>query len=276
MLLTLKFALSMIKMYKSGKLLMGILILGVFAMSSCGSSQNAVYFSNLDSAKFQQVPKADFKEPLIQTDDILTISVQSLGEDAFTAPQASASSGAAVTSASMASTGSGTSGFLVNKSGNVEVPMLGIVKLAGLTTSEAIEVIREKANKFYKDPTVQVRFANYKITILGEVTKPATYTVPSEKVTILDAISMAGDLTVYGKRNNIMLMRDNGDKKDIVRLDLNSSSLINSPYFYLRQNDVLYIEPTKAKSAANSAPNRSLIGIGVAVATLLVTVLINL
>jgi len=269
----------MIKMYKSGKLLMGVLILGVFAFSSCGSSQNAVYFSNLDTAaKFIQVPKADFKEPLIQTDDILLINVQSLGEDAFTAPQASSSLGTAITSASAASgvAGSSISGFLVNKSGNVEVPMLGIVKLAGLTTSEAIEVIRERANKYYKDPTVQVRFANYKITILGEVMKPATYTVPSEKVTILDAISMAGDITVYGKRNNIMLMRDNGDKKDIVRLDLNSSSIINSPYFYLKQNDVLYIEPTKAKSAANSAPNRSLITIGVAVATLLVTILINL
>lgn len=247
-------------------------------LASCGSSQNTVYFSNLDSTKFVQVPKAEFKEPLIQTDDILTISVQSLGEDAFAAPKSSSAVGEAITSAALSSGGasSNISGFLVNKSGNVEVPMLGVVKLAGLSTSEAIEVIRERANKFYKDPTVQVRFANYKITILGEVAKPATYTVPSEKVTVLDAISMAGDLTIYGKRDNLMLMRDNGDKKDIVRLDLNSISLVNSPYFYLKQNDVIYVEPTKAKSAANSAPNRSLITIGLAVATLLVTVLINL
>ena len=259
----------MIKMYKSGKLLMGILIVGIFGLSSCGSSQNAVYFSNLDTAaKFSQVPKADFKEPLIQTDDILTISVQSLGVDAFTPPSTTAPAAGAT-----AVGGTPVAGFLVNKAGNVEIPMLGVVKLAGLTTSEAIEVIRTRSSTFYKDPTVQVRFANYKITVLGEVAKPATYTVPSEKVTVLDAISMAGDLTLYGKRHNIMLMRDNGDKKDIVRLDLNSTQLINSPYFYLKQNDVIYVEPTKAKMAANNAPTTRLITIGLAVATLLVTIL---
>jgi len=264
----------MIKMYKKGKLLMGILILGAFALSSCSSSQNAVYFSNIDTAaKFVQVPKADFKEPVIQTDDILTISVQSLGQDAFIAPQTPVPTGAVAT---VGGSGSSITGFLVNKAGNVELPMLGVVKLAGLTTSEAIEVIRNKSTNYFKDPTVQVRFANYKITVLGEVLRPATYTVPSEKVTVLDAISMAGDLTVYGKRNNIMLMRDNGDKKDIVRLDINSTALINSPYFYLKQNDVLYIEPTKAKGAANDAPRARMITIAIAAATLIVTILTRL
>lgn len=257
------------KMYKRNKLFLGILILGAFVLSSCGKPMNAVYFSNIDTARFTQVPKADFKEPLIQTDDILAISVQSLGQDAFTAPQAAAAPAAGAA----ASGGTAVGGFLVNKAGNVEVPMLGPVKLAGFTTSEAIEIIREKAAIYYKNPTVQVRFANYKITVLGEVLRPATYTVPSEKVTVLDAISMAGDLTAYGKRNNIMLLRDNGDKKDIVRLDINSTALINSPYFYLKQNDVLYIEATKAKASVNSAPRTRLITIGLAVATLLVTIL---
>jgi polysaccharide export outer membrane protein len=257
------------KVYKRSKLFLGLMALGAVVFSSCGSTQNAVYFANVDTARFTQVIKADYKEPLIQTDDILTISVQSLGQDAFAAPGAvAAGAGGAV-----ASGGTAVSGFLVNKAGNVELPMLGIVKLAGFTTSQAIEVIRTKATQFYKDPTVQVRFANYKITVLGEVIKPATYTVPSEKVTVLDAISMAGDLTVYGKRDNIMLMRDNGDKKDIVRLNLNSTNLISSPYFYLKQNDVLYVEPTKAKSAANNAPRTRLITIGIAAATLIVTIL---
>jgi len=254
------------KVYKRSKLFLGLMALGAVVFSSCGSTQNAVYFANVDTARFTQVIKADYKEPLIQTDDILTISVQSLGQDAFAAP-------GAVAAGAVASGGTAVSGFLVNKAGNVELPMLGIVKLAGFTTSQAIEVIRTKATQFYKDPTVQVRFANYKITVLGEVIKPATYTVPSEKVTVLDAISMAGDLTVYGKRDNIMLMRDNGDKKDIVRLNLNSTNLISSPYFYLKQNDVLYVEPTKAKSAANNAPRTRLITIGIAAATLIVTIL---
>jgi len=261
------------KMYKRNKLFLGIMILGAFALSSCSTKQNAVYFSNIDTAKFTQVPRADFKEPLIQTDDILTINVQSLGIDAFTAPQVSG----APAGATAAAPGAGAvSGFLVNKSGNVEIPMLGVVKLAGLTTTEAIEVIRGKANNYFKEPTVQVRFANYKITVLGEVIKPASYTVPYEKVTVLDAISMAGDLTIYGKRENIMLLRDNGDKKDIIRLNLNSTALINSPYFYLKQNDVLYVEPTKAKIAANNAPRTRLITIGLAAATLIVTILTRL
>lgn len=261
----------MSKVYKRFKFLSGLMAIGVIALSSCGSTQNAVYFANVDTAKFTQVVRAEYKEPLIQTDDILTISVQSLGQDAFTAPQTAGATGAAAVAAVAGA--APVSGFLVNKAGNVEIPMLGVVKLAGFTTSEAIEVIRAKAASYYKDPTVQVRFANYKITVLGEVIKPATYTVPSEKVTVLDAISMAGDLTVYGKRNNIMLMRDNGDKKDIVRLDLNSTSLISSPYFYLKQNDVLYVEPTKAKDAANSAPRVRFITIAIAAATLIVTIL---
>ena len=258
------------KMYKI-KFLLGFLICGAFAMTSCSSTKDTVYFANIDSAKYNQIPKAEFKEPLIQTDDILTISVQSLGIDAFLAPP-----GTAATGTSAISNNGAVSGYLVNKSGNVEIPMLGVVKLAGLTTSEATEVIKGKANMFYKEPTVQVRFANYKITVLGEVARPATYTVPSEKVTVLDAISMAGDLTIYGRRNNIMLMRDNGDKKDVVRLDLNSSTLISSPYFYLKQNDILYIEPTKAKNAANNAPAKQLVTISIAVVTLIVTLITRL
>jgi len=257
------------KMYKN-KFLLSILFLGTIALASCSSPKDTVYFANLDSTRFHQIPKAEFKEPHIQTDDILTINVQSLGIDAFTAPQAAPTAGAG------SAPGAGVSGFLVNKSGNVEIPMLGVVKLAGLTTAEAIEVIRSKASNYFKDPTVQVRFANYKITVLGEVAKPATYTVPSEKVTVLDAISMAGDLTAYGKRNNIMLMRDNGEKKDVIRLDLNSSNLINSPYFYLQQNDVLYVEPTKAKNAINNAPAQRFITITIAVVTLLVTLITRL
>ena len=251
--------------------LLGLLIVGVVFLTSCANPREVVYFANIDSAKYTQIPKTEFKEPLIQSDDILAISVQSLGVDAFTAPQGTTSALGTPTVSN-----SQVNGFLVNKAGNVEIPMLGIIKLAGLSTSEAIEIIRNKATNFYKDPTVQVRFANYKITVLGEVVKPATYTVPSEKVTILDAIAMAGDLTVYGKRNNIMLMRDNGDKKDIIRLDLNSSSLINSPYFYLKQNDVIYIEPTKAKSSVNNTPTRQLITVSIAIVTLIVTLITRL
>jgi polysaccharide export outer membrane protein len=254
------------------------LVLLIFSLtvllSSCGTTQNVVYFSDLDSTKVKEVPIAEFKEPLIQTDDILSITIQTLDITATnTMNQTSApGSGMGGSGKSTPSESAVVTGFLVDKAGNVEIPILGVMKLAGLTTTEAKELIRKRASEFYKDPTIQVRFANYKITVLGEVTRPSTYTLPNEKVTILDAISLAGDLTIYGKRENVLLMRDNGDKKEVVRLNLNSSQTITSPYYYLKQNDVIYVEPSKAKVAANNAPRIQLTTIFISIATLLVTI----
>ncbi|MES2828464.1 MAG: polysaccharide biosynthesis/export family protein [Bacteroidota bacterium] len=231
--------------------------------TSCKTTENATYFSNLDSLKTNQISLAEFKEPLIQTDDILDVNVQTMGQNAFASSTSTTGAASQLTAAG--------SGFLVSKAGTIEMPMLGVIKLAGLTTSQAIEVIRTAAAKYYKDPTVQVRFANFRITVLGEVGHPSSFTVPSEKVTVLDAISLAGDLTITGKRNNILLMRDNGNKKEVVRLNLNSTELVNSPYFYLRQNDVLYVEPTKIKVANSNARNTQLITVGITAASFLLT-----
>jgi polysaccharide export outer membrane protein len=244
-------------------------ICGILSISSCGSTKETVYFSNLDTAKVTQVPISKFQKPLIQTDDILNITVQTRDIEA---PMGLGEAGIPG-GTSLKESGSlpAINGYLVNEEGNVELPMLGVIKVAGLTTSEATKEIRDRAAKYYKEPTVQVRFANYKITILGEVAKPAAYTVPNEKVTVLDAISMAGDLTIYGKRKNVMLIRDNGDKKDIIRLDLTSSTLMSSPYFYLKQNDVLYVEPSKGKIAANTAGSTRFITVGLSVIALIFT-----
>lgn len=245
---------------------LGGIIALIILFSSCGSTKKTLYFSDLDSVRVKQIPAAEFKEPLIQTDDILSITVQTID------PSASVPVNQAASSPSGNSTpGAVTNGFLVDKNGNVEVPMLGIIKVSGLTTMEAREVVRAKARQYYKNPTIQVRFANFKITVLGEVAKPASYVIPNEKVSVLDAISLAGDLTIYGKRQNVMLIRDYGTWKDVIRLDLGSSSLMASPYFYLKQNDVLYVEPNRAKTAANNAPKNQLISIVLAVATLIVT-----
>lgn len=246
--------------------LISVTILG----ASCGGSKDAVYFSNIDTARFAQVPVSKFNKPIIQTDDILNISVQTVDIINPLSLNGAISPSTAV-DAQKTESSSTSSGYLVNEEGNVELPMLGAVKLAGLTTSEATLEIKSKASKYYKDPTVQVRFANYKITVLGEVTRPSTYILPNERVTVLDAISMAGDLTIYGKRKNVMLMRDNGDKKDIVRLDLTSTTLMSSPYYYLKQNDVLYVEPTKGKIAINNTNGIRLASLGFSVIALIFT-----
>jgi len=254
--------------YKN-KFVLPILLVLLCILGSCGTPQNVVYLSNLDTARYTQIPKAAFNQPLILTDDVLSITIQT--QD-VTDPSAFNQT----SSNSEKEQGAAMSGFLVDESGNVEIPIIGAVKVGGLTTTQAKELIKTRAAKYYKDPTVQVRFANFKITVLGEVSKPAAYTVPNEKITIFDAISLAGDLTIYGKRGNVMLMRDNGDKKDIIRLDLNSSQVISSPYYYLKQNDVIYVEPSSGKVAANNAGKIQFITIAISVATLLITILARL
>jgi len=258
-------------LYAFNKISIYLLLFSAIFLSSCGSTPNVVYLSNLDSTKYTQIPKAAFTQPLIQTDDILSITIQTQDvTDPSAFNQTSNGSG----NAEQKSTE--ISGFLVDEEGNVEIPIIGAVKVSGLTTNRAKDLIKLRASKYYKEPTVQVRFSNYKVTILGEVAKPAAYVLPNEKVTIFDAISLAGDLTIYGKRDNVMLMRDNGDKKDIIRLDLTSSQVVASPYYYVRQNDVIYVEPTKARTAANNSARTTMITIGISLATLLITILARL
>jgi len=220
-------------------------------MTAC-SVKKIVYFNDLPADTTRILKEAAaFTEPVIQTDDILSITIQTL--DPTTAAVANQAVAVQAVGASSASNVGNQviSGFLVDKDGYIQMALLGKIKVKGLTTYQAREQITALATRYYKDPTVQVRFANYKITVLGEVARPATYTVPNEKVTVLDALGLAGDLTIYGKRDNVLLVRDQGKEKELVRLNLNDSEVFQSPYFYLRQNDVIYVEPGKGKAAAN-------------------------
>lgn len=232
----------------------GFLALVLFLFLSSCSVKKIVYFNDLDPDTALVLKQAAaFTEPVIQSDDILSITIQTL--DPSTAAVANQSVAVqAVGASSATNVGSQViSGFLVDKDGFIHMALIGKVNVKGLTTYQARERITVLASQYYKDPTVQVRFANFKVTVLGEVTRPATYTVPNERVTILDALGLAGDLTIFGKRENVLLVRDQGGQKELVRLNLNDSEVLRSPYFYLRQNDVIYVEPGKAKAAANNA-----------------------
>ena len=175
-----------------------------------------------------------------------------------------------------ASENSAGSGYMVDKAGNIELPMVGMVKVGGLTTTGAKEAIRKKADKYYKDPVVNVRLANFYVSVLGEVNRPAQYIIPNEKASVLDAIAMAGDLTIHGRRDNIMLIRDENGNKKATRFDLRSSDLYQNPYFYLRQGDVIYVEANKAKVAASDARMLRTVAIMTSVASLLVAVIYRL
>ncbi len=228
----------------------------VVALSaSCVSNKKIAYFQDIQSIKQAKLDSAAvFTEPVIQSDDILSINIFTLNPQSGAIVNQAASNTVLGGGANTAVAAQQVSGFLVDRNGDVELSLIGKVKVAGLTTYQARELIREKAAVVYKEPNVQLRFANFKVSVLGEVNSPSTYTLPNEKVSILDALSLAGDLTIYGKRDNVLIVRDNNGKKEFVRLDLNSSKIFNSPFYYLKQNDVVYVEPNKRKvSASNSA-----------------------
>lgn len=252
-----------------------VLILTLF-MSACSGTKNVPYFQDV-SLEQQSILKntAAFTDPTIQPDDILSISILTIDPSSSTSANQTASLQALGTSGNP-NTGSQTvNGFLVDKNGEVELTVIGKLKLGGLTTFQAKDLIRERASTLYKNPNVQVRFANFKITVLGEVNKPANYTLPNEKITIMDALGLAGDLTIYGKRENVLLIRERKGEKEFARLNLNSSDIFNTPYYYLRQNDVIYVEPNKAKIATTDANKTRLITIAASITSALLVLLIR-
>lgn len=267
----------MIKTFNKNKFFNFICLIALFILSSCGSTKNVPYFQDISLDPTSELEHtAKFTEPVIQSDDILSISIF------ITDPNTNMIVNQAATQAISTSTGSvstlaatpPTSGFLVDKNGEIDLSIVGKVKVSGLTTYQARDLIKEKSAVVYANPNVQVRFANFKVTILGEVARPASYVIPNEKVSVLDALGLAGDLTIYGRRENVTLIRDNGGKKEFARLNLNSKEIFNSPYYYLRQNDVLYIEPNKGKAASRNAARTqtfALVGTALSVLIALIT-----
>jgi len=237
-------------------------------ITSCSSSKKIKYLQDIpDSGRLKTIPTAEYVAPKIQVDDILTVYVQIVD------PQATAIINSGNIGGSTSSLGGGTSqmasappvsvptpvlstpiGYLVDGDGNITIPTIGKVKVAGLSTKEAAKVVFNAADQFYKNASVTVRFANFKVNIAGEVLKPGTYIMQNEKVTIFDALTMAGDLTIFGKRDNVLLIRENADGTTTpYRINLKNSNFMNSPYYYLRQNDYIYVEPDKGKAAATDA-----------------------
>lgn len=256
---------------KKISLLKALVIFSV-VFSSCASTKNVPYFQNVIDSGFATLPVSSvFKEPTIQPDDILSISIFTIDPATSMVINQLGTQIIGSTQSNTANTNLSASGFLVDKNGEIQLSVVGKVKLLGLTTFEARDLIQRLASKSYNMPNVQVRFANFKVTILGEVLRPATYTIPNEKLTVLDALGLAGDLTIFGRRENILLIRESNEGKEFARLNLNSSALFSSPYYYLKQNDVLYVEPNKGKAASlNTARTQTIALIGTGLSVLLV------
>ncbi|GHT77154.1 polysaccharide biosynthesis protein [Bacteroidia bacterium] len=137
--------------------------------------------------------------------------------------------------------------YKVDKNGDIQFPVVGQIHLAGMSRSEAVQFIKQKVSAYVPDPIVNLQFISFKVTVLGEVFRPGPVEVTDERISIFDALGVAGDLTIYGDRHKVILIRENDGKKDLHRIDLTQSSLFASPYYYLQQNDVVYVEPNKTK-----------------------------
>jgi len=261
-----------------------IIVVFFFSLFSCKPPQNIPYFKDFgDTAKPIVMKTVPFKSPVIQTDDILSISIQTIDNDVTNMLNSSSSvnnTNASVPVLSSSNTQGGTpanvSGYLVNKDGNVELPFVGTVHVAGLTTSEARDLLTTEVNKYFNDAIVTVRYANFKITVLGEVVRPSTYVVPNEKIDIFDALAMAGDMTIYGKKENVLLIRDTLNDKKLIRLNLNNKDIVSSPYFYIQSNDILYVEPNEYKIAATDAYRNRYFAIAAAVLSVMIVAMSKL
>jgi polysaccharide export outer membrane protein len=186
-------------------------------------------------------------EPVIKAGDRLTINVHAVNPIS-SAPYNLGASAAASGAALSVTT---TPGYIVEADGNIHFPQLGKIKVVGLKRKELIDLLTEKLTKYVNDPIVTIEFVNFKITVLGEVNRAGTINIPDGKVTIIDAIGLAGDLPLTARRDNIMIMRERNGQREFGRINLLSKNAFSSPYFVLQQNDVVYVELTREKVAAN-------------------------
>jgi len=224
-------------------------------LTACKTERIAILKDIPDSTSVRYIPLAKYSSPVVRVDDILNIVIQTLDAQAnsiLNQGNLPATSGA-VSGSSLTSSQAVVSGYLVGKDGSVHMPYIGSVYVLGLTTDQIRDTVAQKISFYFKDPVVNVRFANFKVSVLGEVKNPSTFLIPNEKPTIIDALGLAGDITIYGRRDNVMLIRDNEGQKEITRLDLDSSKSISSPYFFLRPNDVLYVEASASKVGSTDA-----------------------
>lgn len=253
----------------------------VVLLGSCSSGKEVPYFQNIDEISL--AGSKGLYDAKIMPKDMLTITVSTT--DPAAAAPFNLSVGNTVGASGQLSNGGGNlQGYLVDNDGNINFPVIGHIHVQGMTKSQCQDMIREKLLPFMaatENPIVTVRMSSYRVTVTGEVNRPGVIPVSTEKMSIVEALAQAGDLTVYGKRDNIMLIReDETGQKKMVRLNMNDANLINSPYYYLQQNDIIYVQPNSVKSKnAGIGPSTTLwfsfIGIVTSISSLLVNILRN-
>jgi len=231
---------------------LSILTVLLISITSCKTREKLVYFQNGVSGSDSSAVNTSNYTPTFKKDDLLSIVVTADEPEAAIPFNLPVSLTSRVISSGYSGGNPERIGYLIDENGNVNMPFLGVIKLSGLSRSEAVLLIESKLSVYINHPIVNIQILNYKVTVLGDVAKPGTYKVPNERVTLLEAVGLAGDLKITGNRKNVLVIRDNDGAKTEHRIDLTSSDLFSSPVYYLEQNDMVYVEPNGTARSRSS------------------------
>ncbi len=247
------------------------IFLSILFFTACGSTKKIVYLQDIDSHT-QQVIEQNY-EVVVHKDDLLSISINSKNPELampFNMPLVTYQLGTAGVSYGQQR----VLGYLVDINGEIDFPILGKLKVEGLTRSQLTDLIKNHLMKdnLIKDPVVTVQFMNFKISVMGEVARPGTFSISGDRITLLEALSMAGDLTIYGKRNRVAVIREDAGKRTIAYHDLRSADIFLSPFYYLQQNDIVYVEPNKAKAGQSSINQNTSVGVWLSAVSVLASI----
>lgn len=261
--------------------MLGILVLTVL-MSGCNSYKKVPYLQNSEIIDQIEYPNSLY-DAKIMPKDLLTITVNTTDPEVAAPFNLTVQTPYNVTQGNKYVSQQPTlQQYLVDNNGDIDFPVLGTLRIGGMTKSSVETMIQEKLKPYLKEtPIVTVRMVNYKISVLGEVARPGTFTVSNEKVNLMEALAMAGDMTVWGLRDNVKLIREDGQgERKIIELNLNDADIIHSPYFYLQQNDVIYVTPNRQKAKNADIGNQTSFwfsgtSILISIATLVTTIILN-
>lgn len=249
-----------------------VLMTTVALLDSCSSAKHVAYFQNIDNVDLSA--SQGLYDAKIMPKDMLSIIVNTTNPDAARPFNLYSVAGGNTTATDM-------QGYLVDNSGNINFPVIGKVHVSGLTKGQCEDLIREKIMPYMsgtENPVVTVRMSSFRVTVSGEVNSPGVVPVNSEKMSVIEALAQAGDLTIYGKRDNVLLIRENElGQKSQVRINLNDANFINSPYYYVQQNDIIYVQPNGVKAKSSSIGTSTTLWIsGVSILTSLASLVVNI
>ena len=238
-------------------------------LASCSAPKEVLYLQDIASIKEENIDKN--YEVIIHKDDLLAILVNSKDPELalpFNVPVVTYQIGAQTTAQQR------LLGYLVDQNGDIDFPILGKIHVEGLTRMQVTELIKQKlmSEDLIKDPIVTVQFLNFKVSVMGEVTRPGTFDISGDRITLLEALSMAGDLTIYGRRDRVAVIREKDGKRRILYHDLRSSDIFQSPCYYLQQNDIVYVEPNKAKTGQSRINSNNSVGVWLSAVSVLASI----